>query len=140
MGRGNWYKKWLLNRGFILENDMLKSKSYIYTTMPKANQFGYQNGNIRGIIASDIYARFDRLNDYNVLFPLGFDTLASSSFQESKKNNNLLDDEIPNLYIEELKELGIGINDYKLINMRHNEYLVSLQEAFIDLYEKGNEV
>ena len=137
MGRGNWYKKWLLNRGFILENDMLKSKSYIYTTMPKANQFGYQNGNIRGIIASDIYARFDRLNDYNVLFPLGFDTLASSSFQESKKNNNLLDDEIPNLYIEELKELGIGINDYKLINMRHDEYLVSLQEAFIDLYEKG---
>ena len=137
MGRGNWYKKWLLNRGFILENDMLKSKSYIYTTMPKANQFGYQNGNIRGIIASDIYARFDRLNDYNVLFPLGFDTLASSSFQESKKNDNLLDDEIPNLYIEELKELGIGINDYKLINMRHDEYLVSLQEAFIDLYEKG---
>ena len=137
MGRGNWYKKWLLNRGFIVENDMLKSKSYIYTTMPKANQFGYQNGNIRGIIASDIYARFDRLNDYNVLFPLGFDTLASSSFQESKKNNNLLDDEIPNLYIEELKELGIGINDYKLINMRHDEYLVSLQEAFIDLYEKG---
>ncbi len=137
MGRGSWYKKWCIARGFIIENDMLKSKSYIYTSMPKANQFGFQNGNLRGVIASDVFARFDRLNDLNVLYPIGLDTLSFSSFSEAKKNDNLLDDEIPNIYIEELKELGVGINDAKLINMRHDEYLITLQEAFIDLYEKG---
>ena len=34
-------------------------------------------------------------------------------------------------------ELGIGINDKKIMNMRHDEYLTNLQLAFIDLYERG---
>ena len=34
-------------------------------------------------------------------------------------------------------KLGIGVNQSKLMNMRHDEYLSNLQLDFIDLYKKG---
>ena len=37
MGRGNWYKKWLDNRSFIIENDRLKEKAYVFPPFPRCD-------------------------------------------------------------------------------------------------------
>lgn len=137
MGRGNWYQKWLNNRSFIIENDRLKEKKYIFASFPRCDMHGFLDANVRPQIYADFYSRFLRMRDMNVLFPVGFNTLCSKSFYESKKTSNYLDDKIPNIYKETLEELGVGINEAKMINMRHNEYVSNLQSAFIDLYEKG---
>ena len=137
MGRGNWYKKWLNNRSFIIENDRLKEKKYIFASFPRCDMHGFLDANVRPEIYADFYSRFLRMRDKNVLYPIGFNTLCSKSFIESKRNSNFLDDKIPNIYKETLEELGVGINEAKMINMRHNEYVSNLQSAFIDLYEKG---
>ena len=116
MGRGNWYKKWLDNRSFIIENDRLKDKAYIFPSFPKCDSHGFIDGNIRPYIVADLYSRYLRMNDKNVLMPIGFNTLSAKSFVESKRFNNSLDDKISDLYKKTLEEIGVGINELKLIN------------------------
>ena len=137
MGRGNWYKKWVDNHSFIVENDRLKTKTYIYSFYPKCDEYGFIDGNVRPYILADFYSRYLRMKDNNVLLPVGFNTLSSGSFTESKKISNHLDDKVSDLYKDTLLELGVGINDNKLINMRHDEYVSNIQSAFIDLYDRG---
>lgn len=129
--------KWKKEQSFKIESDKLKEKYYIYTEFPMANQYGFQNINLKGIVAADIYSRFYRMNDKNVFFPLGFHTLSKSSFVETKKLSSYLNDDLANIMHKQLEGLGVGINENKLIDLRHNEYLASLQQSFIDLYEKG---
>lgn len=137
MDRDYWIKKWQNEKIFSVENDRLKPKSYIYTPFPKANLFGFQNGDFRKLICSDIYARSERMRENNVLFPTGLHSLCNTSFVENKKYSNLLNDDISDIFTKQMLKLGIGINDSKHIDMRHDEYLSNLQQAFIDLYEKG---
>ena len=137
MGRGNWYQKWLDNRSFIVENDRLKDKAYVFPSFPKCDAHGFIDGNVRPYIVADLYSRYLRMNDKNVLMPIGFNTLSAKSFIESKRFTNTLNDKISDLYKETLEELGVGINELKLINMRHNEYVSNLQLLFINLYELG---
>lgn len=137
MDRDYWIKKWKNDKIFVVENDRLKPKSYIYTPFPKANLFGFQNGDFRKLVCCDIFARSERFKDNNVLFPTGCHSLCNTSFVENKKYSNLLNDDISDMFTNQMLKLGIGINDNKHIDMRHDEYLSNLQQAFIDLYEKG---
>lgn len=136
MGRGKWYNKWVNKRGFMIENIKLNKKSSVYAYFPKANQYGFQDGNIRGLIYADAVSRYQRMNDLNVLFPVGFHSLGATSFLQSKKKSNNLDDEISDIFHAQMMELGIGINKNKLIDMRHDEFIINLQLLFIELYEK----
>ncbi|MBQ9124143.1 MAG: class I tRNA ligase family protein [Acholeplasmatales bacterium] len=136
MDKTYWYKRWQNDKCFVIENDRLKKKSYIYTPFPKTNIFGFQDGDVRRLIASDIIARYQRMQDKNVLFPTGYHSLCNSSFVENKKYSNILNDDISNIFKSQMLALGIGINESKDIDMRHKEFLGNLQYAFIELYEK----
>lgn len=137
MGRGSWYKKWQLNKSFIIENDGLKDKSYVFTPFPRTNQYGFQDGDIRRMIAIDILARYLRMQDKNVLFPIGYHSLGFSSYVENKKLSSKLDNKIQVVFNRQLVELGVGINESKLIDMRDDLYISYLQNAFIELYERN---
>lgn len=137
MGRSSWYKKWELNRGFSIENDKLLPKIYLLNEFRKTDMYGYQNGDLRKEIYIDILSRYYHTSGFNVLNPTGLNTEANKSFLESKKYNDTLDDSIPDIYKNELKELGIGINNQKTIDMRHNEYVSNCQLMFLDLYDLG---
>ena len=43
------------------------------------------DGNIRPYIIADLYSRYLRMQDKNVLMPIGFNTLSQKSFALSKK-------------------------------------------------------
>ncbi len=137
MGRNTWYKKWQDNRSFIVENDCLKTKSYIFSPYPRCNQLGFIDLSFKGQLIADVYSRYYRMNDKNVLFPTGFHTLGASSFNECMKLNKTLDTKIQDTFLEEIKSLGIGINQSKLIDARSDSYVSILQASFIELYEKG---
>ena len=94
--------EWKKEKCFKIESDRIKEKYYIYTEFPKANQYGFQNINLKGIVAADIYSRFYRMNDKNVFFPLGFHTLSKSSFIETKKLSNYLNDDLANVMHNQL--------------------------------------
>ena len=131
------YEKWQEDKNFIIDNDKLKEKSYIFSSFPTANKYGFQTGKIRPLIYGDILARYERLINKNVVYPTGYNTLSQGAFIESRKSSNLLDDSIAKIFKTQMLKLGIGINEQKIIDMRHDEYLSLLQLSFIDLYEMG---
>ncbi len=136
MSRKRWYKLWEKSHGFNIENDRLKHKTFIYSSPTRINQYGYQSGNIKGEIISDIISRYLRINDYNVLNPTLLDNLCKSSFDETRKTSSTLDDHLNEIYLEELMRLGIGINQNKCFDFRDHSFLSSLQLFFVELYEK----
>lgn len=131
------YKKWQEEKNFIIDNDHLKEKSFVFSSFPTANKIGFQSGKVRPLLIGDLVSRFERLLNKNVLFPVGFNTLAETSFLESRKQSNLLTDDISNAFLNQMLKLGIGVNEQKIMDMRHDEYLSNLQLDFIELYERG---
>ena len=77
------------------------------------------------------------MDNFNVMYPVGYDSLGLKSFLENKKYSNLLNDDISLIFKQQLLKLGVAIDETKEIDLKHNEYLTILQLAFIDLYEKG---
>lgn len=132
-----WINIWQKSKNFRVENDRIKPKSYLFSSFPKINYFGFQDGNLRPIIVGDFFSRLQRMQGYNVFFPTGFDSLGFSSYLENKKHSNINNDDIEMVFEEQMLKLGIGIDMQNLINLKHDEYLSILQLAFIELYEKG---
>lgn len=132
-----WYTKWQNDKCFMVENDCLKDKISIISSIPRADIYGFQDLRIRELLASDVKARYERLKNKNVLFPVGFDSLCNKSFLENKKQQNKISDELSDNLLRQMLYLGIGVNKGKCIDMRHDEYLSNLQLFFIELYKKG---
>lgn len=130
-------KKWEDEKCFYLEANRLMDRYFIFTEFPKANQYGFQAGNVRGIIYADVISRYKKASGQNVVFPLGFHSLGKQSFIENKKISNVLNDEISDVFHDQMINLGIGINNDKLIDLRHSNYISLLQKSFLDLYNKG---
>ena len=132
-----WLDRWAKSKIFSVENDHIKQKSYLFSSFPKTNILGFQNGNIRPVLIGDFYSRYQRMNNFNVMYPVGYDSLGMKSFMENKKMSSIINDDISLIFKEQLLKLGIGIDENKEIDLKHREYLIILQHAFIDLYEKG---
>ena len=131
------YEKWQNEKYFVIDGDRNKEKCFVFSSFPTSNLYGFQNGKIRSMIAGDVLARYHRLMNRNVLFPIGFNTLSQSSFIESRKSSNALNDDISNLFYDQMLRLGIGVNPNKVIDLRKNGYISNLQLNFIDLYDHG---
>jgi leucyl-tRNA synthetase len=59
---------------YRVENDFSKPKKYILDMFPYPSGAGLHVGHPLGYVASDIYSRFLRMQGYNVLHPMGFDS------------------------------------------------------------------
>ncbi len=136
MGRNSWYNKWEQKRIFELRHNRINDSSYVFSYFPRTNQYGFQDGKVSALLNADLYARFFRLKGNNVLFPVGFHSLGASSILEGRKSGTD-DGKINDMFYNQLRRLGIGINSEKLIDMKEDVFLRLLQTAFIDFYEKG---
>ena len=66
-----WQKAWVENKTYHVEEDKTRKKYYVLNMFPYPSGAGLHVGHPLGYIASDIYARYKRLNGYNVLNPMG---------------------------------------------------------------------
>ena len=68
-----WFYYWKDNKTYHVTEDKDKKKFYVLNMFPYPSGAGLHVGHPLGYIASDIYARYKRLQGYNVLNPMGYD-------------------------------------------------------------------
>ena len=68
-----WRNYWATNKTYHVDEDDARKKFYVLNMFPYPSGAGLHVGHPLGYIASDIYARYKRLNGFNVLNPMGYD-------------------------------------------------------------------
>ena len=68
-----WRQRWVDQKTYHVEEDPTKKKFYVLNMFPYPSGAGLHVGHPLGYIASDIYARYKRLQGFNVLNPMGYD-------------------------------------------------------------------
>ena len=132
----NWNLRFINDKVYSIDNDRFKEKKYVFSPFPPTNMHGFLDGDIRHIILADIMARYLRFSNHNVFFPTGVNSITNDSYVECKKLYKSLDDRSCDIFYNQMVSLGVGIDEQKWINMRHDEYVALLQNAFIELYER----
>ena len=70
-----WQKKWLKDKIYQAKDFDQKPKFVMLTEFPYPSGDGLHIGHIREYTLADIFARYKRMNGYNVLYPMGYDAL-----------------------------------------------------------------
>ena len=68
-----WHKLWTERQTYKVTEDESRKKFYVLNMFPYPSGAGLHVGHPLGYIASDIYARYKRLQGFNVLNPMGYD-------------------------------------------------------------------
>jgi leucyl-tRNA synthetase len=132
-----WRKHWAENQTFKAENSSTKPKFYALDMFPYPSGAGLHVGHPLGYIASDIYARYKRLQGFNVLHPMGYDSFGLPAEQyaiqtgqhpEKTTQENIL------RYRDQLDQIGFSFDWSREVRTSSPEYYKWTQWIFIQLF------
>ena len=84
-----WQAYWEQNKTFKTDtSDFTKPKYYVLDMFPYPSGEGLHVGHPEGYTATDIVARYKRMNGYNVLHPMGYDAFGLPAEQFALKTGN----------------------------------------------------
>ena len=125
-----WQKRWAEDRVFEADPDPAKPKFFLTAAFPYPNS-PLHLGHSRTYTITDAYARFKRMQGFNVLFPMGFHytgtpilTMAESIAKGDKELIELLI-EVYDVPPEDIKKLG---DPLQLARYFHNDAKSAMQE------------
>ena len=87
MVEGKWQRHWEENHSFAAEKSHEKPKFYPLIEFPYPSGAGLHVGHPRSNTAMDIIARKRRMEGYNVLFPIGYDSFGLPAERYAIKNH-----------------------------------------------------
>jgi len=82
---GKWQKRWQEEGIFKTREDPKKKKYYVLEMYPYPSASFLHMGHVRNYTIGDVYARFRRMNGYNVLYPMGYDSFGLPAETAAKK-------------------------------------------------------
>lgn len=134
-----WQKKWAENRTFEVDIDDTKEKYYVLEMLPYPSGRLHM-GHVRNYSIGDALAWYKRLQGYNVLHPIGWDSFGQPAEQAAiKKGVNPRDwteDNIDQMR-EQLQRLGISYDWSREIAAHRPEYYKFDQWFFLKMLELG---
>ncbi len=136
-----WKKYWEEHNTFKTDVwDFSKPKFYALDMFPYPSGAGLHVGHPEGYTATDIVSRMKRMQGYNVLHPMGFDSFGLPAEQYAiDTGNNPADFTEKNIeyFTGQLKNIGLSFDWSKEIKTSDPSYYKWTQWIFKKLYEKG---
>jgi len=135
-----WQKKWEQAKIFQVKPQKKGKKFYVMEMFPYPSALGLHMGHALNYTIGDIYARFKRMLGFNVLYPMGFDSLglpAENAAISAKAHPKPFTEKAVNNYIKQMKNLGLSYDWSKLVNTMEPEYYKWNQVFFLKFLEKG---
>lgn len=138
-----WQRHWEEHRNFRAEEDASfpkEKRRYVLDMFPYPSGAGLHVGHPEGYTATDIYCRYLRMNGYNVLHPMGFD-----SFGLPAENYAIQTGTHPAVttranidrFRQQIKSLGFSYDWDREVSTCEADYYKWTQWIFIQLYQRG---
>ncbi|MCX7943928.1 MAG: leucine--tRNA ligase, partial [Deltaproteobacteria bacterium] len=134
-----WQKIWEENSSFRAKNDKGLKKMYILEMFPYPSG-NLHMGHVRCYVIGDLLARFYRMKGFNVLHPMGWDSLGlpaeNAAIKEGIMPQVRTPENIANVK-KQMKMLGLSYDWEREIATYKPEYYKWNQYLFLKFYEKG---
>jgi leucyl-tRNA synthetase len=135
-----WQQYWDKNKTFKVELDPQKPKYYILDMFPYPSGDGLHVGHPLGYTATDILARYKRMQGFNVLHPMGWDAFGLPAEQYAvETGTHPTDTTKKNVkrFKSQIKSLGFSYDWDREINTTDPKYYKWTQWIFLQLYKRG---
>ncbi len=134
-----WQKYWEQHKIFRASESREEKKYYCLEMFPYPSGKIHM-GHVRNYTLGDVIAHYKRLNGYNVLHPMGWDSFGMPAENAAIQNNlHPKDWTLKNIEVmkAQLKLLGFSIDWDRELSTCDPGYYTHQQKFFLDLYEKG---
>lgn len=133
-----WRQRWVENKTYQVHEDSSRKKFYVLNMFPYPSGAGLHVGHPLGYIASDIYARYKRLQGFNVLNPMGYDAYGLPAEQyaiQTGQHPAITTSQNINRYREQLDKIGFSFDWSREVRTCDPEYYKWTQWAFIQMFK-----
>ena len=132
-----WHQRWVAMQTYKVTEDETRQKFYVLNMFPYPSGAGLHVGHPLGYIASDIYARYKRLQGFNVLNPMGYDAYGLPAEQYAIKTGQHPEKTtFANIdrYREQLDKIGFSFDWSREVRTCAPNYYKWTQWAFQKMY------
>jgi leucyl-tRNA synthetase len=138
-----WQKYWEENKTFKAFDDPAfpkEKRRYVLDMFPYPSDQGLHVGHPEGYTATDIYCRYMRMNGYNVLHPMGFDSFGLPAENYAIKmgvHPAAITASNIDKFRKQIKALGLSYDWDREVITSVEEYYKWTQWIFLKLFERG---
>ena len=132
-----WQAEWAKAGTYKVSNQSNEKPFYVLDMFPYPSGAGLHVGHPLGYIASDIYSRYKRLQGFNVLHPMGFDSYGlpaeQYAIQTGQHPEKTTMENIAH-YIEQLQKIGFNYDWDREVKTCNPDFYKWTQWAFIQMF------
>ncbi|MEK6839620.1 MAG: leucine--tRNA ligase, partial [Nanoarchaeota archaeon] len=135
-----WQKRWEEKKAFVVKDNPKEKKFYVLEMFPYPSGSGLHMGHAFNYTIGDIYARFKRMQGFNVLYPMGYDAFglpAENAAIKEKTHPKPYTEKAINNFIKQQKSLGLSYDWTRMLKTCDPEYYKWNQFFFLKFLEKG---
>jgi leucyl-tRNA synthetase len=135
-----WQAKWEADKIYQASEDPAKPKKYVLEYFPYPSGAAMHVGHVRNYAIGDAIARFNRMNGYNVLHPMGWDAFglpAENYAIKHKISPRQAIDENTDRFRKQLMQMGFSYDWSREIDSTDPKYYKWTQLFFLMLFKRG---
>ncbi|MBN2881241.1 leucine--tRNA ligase [Candidatus Woesearchaeota archaeon] len=135
----NWQKKWEENHVFKATEDLSKPKYYCLEMFPYPSGYLHM-GHVRNYSIGDAFARYKRMNGFNVLYPMGYDAFGlpaeNAAIKDKANPKQWTENKIVGIQTQQ-KQMGLSYDWNREVATCRPEYYKWNQWIFLQMFKKG---
>ena len=133
-----WQHYWVENNTYRVQENNEKQKYYVLNMFPYPSGAGLHVGHPLGYIAGDIFARYKRLQGFNVLNPMGYDAYGLPAEQyaiQTGQHPLITTQQNIERYRSQLDKIGFSFDWEREVRTCDPKYYHWTQWTFVKMFE-----